>query len=602
MATPSLRQWRRALPERKTALRDLVAGLPGAISSVPDGMAAGLLAGVSPVNGLYASTVGPVAGGVTSSTRLMVVTTTSAGALATGSALSSIPAADRQGALTMLALIAGAVMIVAGILHLGRYTRFVSHSVMTGFLTGVAANIVFGQIPDLAGAPSDGSFAIEKALNVLIHPSWIDPASLIIGIVAGAIIVLLGRTPLSPYSALIALVLPTLAVILLGLNSVAEVKDAGTIPAGFPLPSLPGFSDLSFSVIGGGFAVAAIVLVQGAGVAESAPNPPGVPTSMNRNFISQGIGNVVSSLFKGQPVGGSVGQTALNVASGARTRWASIFSGLWMLLILLAFSGIIGYVAQPTLAALLIVAGVGSIRPQQILTIFRTGTISQVAMVSTFAATLFLPVAAAVGFGVALSLILQLNREAMDLKIVRLVPSDGGWREEKPPVHLPSHEVVALDVYGSLLYAGSRTLQSRAPDPAGSTGSAVVVRLRGRTQLGATFFLVLDDYARRLGASGGRLFLSGVDPHLSAQRDRNPSAPGAQFIEVVEATDLVGESTHEAFVAGRTLGRRAPVLTPRSPACRTADAAIVGSARRSPARTAGTDRVVPARTPTRGDP
>ena len=547
MATPSLRQWRRALPERKTALRDLVAGLPGAISSVPDGMAAGLLAGVSPVNGLYASTVGPVAGGVTSSTRLMVVTTTSAGALATGSALSSIPAADRQGALTMLALIAGAVMIVAGILHLGRYTRFVSHSVMTGFLTGVAANIVFGQIPDLAGAPADGSFAIEKALNVLIHPSWIDPASLIIGIVAGAIIVLLGRTPLSPYSALIALVLPTLAVILLGLNSVAEVKDAGTIPAGFPLPSLPGFSDLSFSVIGGGFAVAAIVLVQGAGVAESAPNPPGVPTSMNRNFISQGIGNMVSSLFKGQPVGGSVGQTALNVASGARTRWASIFSGLWMLLILLAFSGIIGYVAQPTLAALLIVAGVGSIRPQQILTIFRTGTISQVAMVSTFAATLFLPVAAAVGFGVALSLILQLNREAMDLKIVRLVPSDGGWREEKPPVHLPSHEVVALDVYGSLLYAGSRTLQSRAPDPAGSTGSAVVVRLRGRTQLGATFFLVLDDYARRLGASGGRLFLSGVDPHLSAQRDRNPSAPGAQFIEVVEATDLVGESTHEAF-------------------------------------------------------
>ena len=249
----------------------------------------------------------------------------------------------------------------------------------------------------------------------------------------------------------------------------------------------------------GALAVAAIVLVQGSGVAQSAPNPGGAPSDANRDFVAQGVGNVASSLIGGQPVGGSVGQTALNVASGARTRWAAIFSGMFMLLILVAFSSIIGKVAQPTLAGLLIVAGIGSISPGRIITILRTGAISQIALITTFIATLLLPVAAAVGIGVALSLILQLNREALDLKIVELVPTDDGLlREQKPPTSLTSRTVTMLDVYGSLLYAGSRTLQVRLPDPGDAATAAVIIRLRGRTQLGATFFQVVDDYALRL--------------------------------------------------------------------------------------------------------
>lgn len=544
-------RWRGWLPRRDTALKDLLAGLPGAISSVPDGMASGLLAGVSPVNGLYASVAGPIAGGLTSSTQLMVVTTTSAAALATGSALESVPADGRGGALALLSLCAGLAMIAAAALRLGRYTRFVSHSVMTGFLAGIAANIIFGQIPDLAGTSATGDFALAKALSVLVHPSHIDLPSLFTGLAAGAVIVLFGRTRLAAYGALLAVTVPTAIVALAHADSVARVQDSGAIPRGFPLPALPAFSEFSFSLIGGALAVAAIVLVQGAGVAEAAPNPDGSASSTDRNFFSQGVANVAAGLVKGQPVGGSVGQTALNIAGGARTRWAAIFSGLWMLVILIALSGLIGIVAQPTLAALLIVAAVGTIRPAQIITIFRTGAISKVAMVSTFVATLFLPVATAVGFGVALSLLLQLNREALDLHIVRIVPTDAGWREEQPPKALGSREVVALDVYGSLLYAGSRTLQAKLPDPAASHRTAVIIRLRGRTQLGATFFLVIDQYAGHLQRAGGRLFLSGVDPRLREQHRRNRGPMDRDRISVSVGTDLVGESTDETFARAR---------------------------------------------------
>ena len=126
---------------------------------------------------------------------------------------------------------------------------------------------------------------------------------------------------------------------------------------------------------------------------------------------------------------------------------------------------------MPTLAAVLIMAAIGSIRPHEILTIFRTGREAQIGMVSTFLATLFLPVAAAVGIGVALSLLLQLNREAMDLAVVQLVRQPDGHFIERPAPDRLGDGVTVLDVYGSLLYAGARTLQARLPNPAAANDS-----------------------------------------------------------------------------------------------------------------------------------
>jgi SulP family sulfate permease len=358
---------------------------------------------------------------------------------------------------------------------------------------------------------------------------------------------LLARTRFSSIGAIAALIIPTLAVSVLRADSVARVRDAGAIPSGLPLPALPGFGDFSLAVLTGGIAVAVLVLVQGAGVAQSAPNPGGSLSDANQDFVAQGLGNIASSVFNGQPVGGSVGQTALNISSGARTRWAAIFSGMWMLLIVALFSRAIGLVAQPTLAALLIVAGIGSIRPGQIAGILKTGLVSQIALGTTFAATLFLPVATAVGIGVALSLLLQLNREALDLRMVELSPEPDGQLHERPaPTVLQPRTVMMLDVYGSLLYAGSRTLQVHLPDPAAGHRSAVVIRLRGRTQLGSTFFLVVDEYADRLENSGGRLFLSGVDPTLLEQFTR-AQGPAASRITVMTSTEVIGESSRAAY-------------------------------------------------------
>ena len=347
---------------------------------------------------------------------------------------------------------------------------------------------------------------------------------------------------------------------------VQRVDDIGDIPSGLPLPALPALDQFSFDLLVGALAIAVIVLVQGAGVREVAPNAGGSPSSVDGDFVGQGVGNIASGLFQGQPVGGSVGQTALNLAAGARTRWASIWSGIWMLLIIVVFSGVVGQVAMPTLAAVLIFAAAGSVDLGELRTVFRSSVASQVALATTFAATLFLPIAAAVGIGVALSLLLQLNREAMDLRVVRLVPlADGRFREEPAPARLADHEVTVLEAYGSLLFAGARTLQARLPDPTGADRPAVVLRLRGRVALGATFVVVVEDYAERVAGAGGRMYLSGVDPKLVAQLRRTETGarrPGSERpVRIFEATELVGGSTEEAVEVAREF-----VRTPAPPA------------------------------------
>jgi SulP family sulfate permease len=219
-----------------------------------------------------------------------------------------------------------------------------------------------------------------------------------------------------------------------------------------------------------------------------------------------------------------------------------------MLLILVLFSGVVGEIPIPTLAAVLIFAAASSLRLGRIDTVIRTGLPSQVAFVATLAATLFLPVTAAVGIGVGLSLLLQVNQEAVDLTVVELSHGENRTLVESPaPAKLRSREVTVLDVYRSLLFASARTLQTRLPDPTGSERPVVVLRLRGRTTLGATAFIVLADYAEQLRSDGGHLFLSGVGPDLLEQLRHTHRVDLRDAVTVVPASDTILESTQKAY-------------------------------------------------------
>jgi SulP family sulfate permease len=448
----------------------------------------------------------------------------------------------------------GALQILFGLLRTGQLTRFVSYSVMTGFIIGIAVLTILSQLPTVTGfEPTAGSNKVTQTFNLLSNLDGVKLWSLATAVATLALALTLPRTRLGNFGRLVAIIVPSVLAALLHLDSVAVVRDVGDIPGGIPVPHLPSFSAISFNVITGALAVAVVTLVQGAGVSQSVPNPDGSRRSMSRDFAAQGAANVASGLFRGLPVGGSLSTTALTVISGARTHWAAVFAGLWMALLVIVFPGLVSYVAMPALGALLIIASLSTIKPSEALSIWNTGWPSRLAGVTTFLSTLLLPIQAAVGIGVVLSALLYVNESSTDISVVELLKREDGFIEEhKAPRQLQSNKVTVLDVYGHLFYAGARTLARLLPAPLDTQKPVVVLRLRGRSNIGATLVEVLANYADKLQEADGRLYLTGISEGAYEQIVRTGKLRLTGPVRAYEATPVRGQSTEEAVADART--------------------------------------------------
>jgi SulP family sulfate permease len=188
-----------------------------------------------------------------------------------------------------------------------------------------------------------------------------------------------------------------------------------------------------------------------------------------------------------------------------------------------------------------------------VLSIWNTGWPSRLAIVTTFLATLFLPIQVAVGIGVVLSAVLYLYTSSADISVVELVERpDGRIEERKPPQHLRSNAVTVLDVYGHLFYAGARTLARLLPGPQDAENPVVVLRLRGRTTVGATLIDELSIYTKQLAEVNGQLYLTGLSEDVYDQMVRTGKLREADPVQAYKATPVVGESTHRAYVDAQT--------------------------------------------------
>lgn len=539
----------RPVESRGAVLRqDALAGLINAVVSVPDGLASAALAGVNPVYGLYTSIAAPICGSLLVSAQLMQVSTTSASALAVGQAIAGYPEAQRDQALFLAVVLTGVFLAIFGFLRLGRLIRFVSHAVMTGFLMGVAVVLVLDQLAPLVGLNPQGANEIMQFFDLLAHISQLSVPTLITGLLSLGILFGLARTRFALLSSIVVLVVPSLLVPLLGWEEVARVVDVSPIPRGIPAFALPDFTLLSPDLLLAAFAIAVVIAIQGAGVSQSVENPDDKPVNPSRDMIAQGAANIASGLFSGIPGGGSVGQTALNVSVGARSRWAGVLGGVWMLVIVLLVPGLVGQVPMAVLAALMIQAGISAINLAEARSIWNTGGAARWSILVTLVATLLLSVPMAVAVGMLLAIVLYVASSASDVVVAALVPvGEGRFSEVPPPAHLPSETVTILDVYGSLFFAGARTLEESLPAPAGAVRPVVILRLRGRTRVGATLIEVLDEYADDLAEVGGRLYLTGLDADVSAQLRHAGKLDVDGNVQLVPAGEILGASTWQAL-------------------------------------------------------
>jgi SulP family sulfate permease len=265
--------------------------------------------------------------------------------------------------------------------------------------------------------------------------------------------------------------------------------------------------------------LAFVGLVQGAGISANFVNPDGSYPDPSRDFMGQGVANVASGFLQGMPVGGSLSASALNKAAGARSRQAAVIAGIVMAVVMVAFGGVIGNVAMPALAGLLILVGARTVKPADLSSVWRTGAVQKTVLAVTFVLTMLIPLQFAVLVGVGLSLVLHVIRQSNEITIRRRIyDADGSVIEIDPPAELPSSEVVVLQPYGSLFFAAAPVFEAALPAVGeGSRRSVVILRLRGRSDLGTTFMDVLHRYAVALAAVGSRLVIVSANERIQEQ-------------------------------------------------------------------------------------
>ncbi len=501
--------------------QDIIAAATGSVAALPEGMAFGAMVGINPIHGLYASIIGPFIGAWTTSSVHMVVSTTGALALATRGALHGISQNEKIPVLVLITVLAGLIQLLMSVLRLGLLMRFVSNSVMRGFLSAVALTIVLSQFEDVFGYyGSKHSNKVLKALDVILHYKEFNLYALGIALLTIVLTLYLERTRLKHFSMFFSLAVATLITFFIKIPALRLVGHENKIPNELPSFVFPPYENIP-DVLIASLAIALIGFIQGAGVSHMRPNPSGNYPDSNKDLRGEGFANIASGFFTGIPVGGSVSHTSVLTAAGAYSRWATFISAIMIGLLVFTMSGFIEQLPMAALGGILVISGFSSLSLDGILIIWETSIQARCIMAFTFIATLAVPIQYAVLGSVVLTFILHIVEASNRVNLKALIVADDGFLKEiPPPSEIKRNEVVMLNPSGSLFFAGAYVLKELLPKADHAKHSVVIIGLGGRKEIGSTFVTVIKEYHDHLREHHCILKLVGVGQVVYHQLDR----------------------------------------------------------------------------------
>ncbi|MFN3746776.1 MAG: SulP family inorganic anion transporter [Hyphomicrobiaceae bacterium] len=481
--------WRRALPilgwaarySRETLSNDLVAAVIVTIMLIPQSLAYALLAGLPPEVGLYASILPLLAYAVFGTSQTLAVGPVAVISLMTASAIGSLSPAVQVHptvAAVALAFMSGLTLIAMGIFRLGAIANFLSHPVISGFISASGLIIAASQLKHILGIKAEG-----EALPQLLAALWegvgtTNLITLVIG--AGTTAFLLwSRTGLKPLlltrglklrtatmlsraAPVAAIVVTTLATWLLALPEYG-VKIVGTIPQGLPPLTLPSFDPALWSGLAGPALLISIVgFVESISVAQTLAARKRQRIVPDQELIGLGAANVAASFTGGYPVTGGFARSVVNDDAGADTPAAGVFTAIGILLAALLLTPFLYFLPQATLAATIIVAVLSLVDLGALTRTWSYSRSDSTAMAATILATLAIGVETGIVTGVILSLALHLWRTSRPhTAIVGLVPGSHHMRNVERHKVLTSDAVLSLRVDESLYFPNARFLEDR---------------------------------------------------------------------------------------------------------------------------------------------
>ena len=457
-----LRSYRRAMLPG-----DISAGIVVAMMMIPQGMAYALVAGLPPVTGIYASILPPIVYAIfgTSMTQsvgpmaiVSLMTAAIIGPMATaGSGLYSVLAAQ-------LALVAGAVLLLCGLLRLGFLANFFSRPVMSGFTVGSALVIAWGQLKPLLGAelphwhgPS-AAMGLGSVLLLVLSRSHLAPMLRALGMKPARADM---ATRLAP---MLVVLLGLVLVQLLGLDALG-VKTTGNVPNGLPQLNLAMSQAHWQQLLQPGLLVGFVIFIMSMSAAQSLALKRNEKLVSNRELLGLGAANLASMVSGAFPVTGSMSRSAVNFAAGAQTPLASIITAALLAVALVAPNGWLALLPMPVLAATIIVAVLGMLELGTLRTAWRYDRGDALAWFASAAGVVALGVEAGVLVGVALSmgtLIWRASRPHIAV-LGRIAGSEHFRNIERYPAETRPG-LLALRIDANLFFGNVEAVQERIED------------------------------------------------------------------------------------------------------------------------------------------
>jgi SulP family sulfate permease len=507
---------------KKGGLGNIIGGFVAGLYSVPEGIGYASLAGINPMLGIYSGMV-PVAIAATATGSVLLMSTlTSAIALTMGGVLEGTGYTESQvpQAVFTMALLAGVIMVVLGVLKLGRVVNYVSNAVMTGFVMGVAILIMVGKFDNIFGYDPEGfSNKVVKAADILLHPGNWDPTTTVVGVGTIVLAFAMKAIPkLERYALVLVVVIGTVVVWILGLDTLL-IADEATIPTGLAaLPIPQGLSDLPDlamvpTLLVGSFAIAVVALAQGAGIRPAFPNPDGSRSSSSRDFLGQGLGNMAGAFFQSTPTGGSLSRTAVSADGGASSRVAGYAAAATVVILVVALGPVVGQIPEAVIGGLLFVIGVELVmgRVPDARLAWRTARTPAVLFLVTLILTLTVQLQWAILGGAVLSLIAYVVASASGATVESVRRDDTGWLlGHDLPATLPTDEPLLVRYRGPNFFADVSSVTERLPAADPAQPGVLVLDVGELQHFSSTTLKNLGKYHAGLAGAGSGLVLVGI--------------------------------------------------------------------------------------------
>lgn len=513
----TLRRWTPGLDtlahyDRAWLRPDLVAGVVLAAILVPQGMAYAELAGLPPVTGLYTTIACLVAYAVFGPSKVLVLgPDSSVSPLILASITPLIVAGDPGSAVVlagMLAVLVGLIEIGLGIAKLGFVSDLLSSEVRVGYLNGLAVTIIVGQLPKLFGFSTDASGFVDEVRAFFEGLDQRNRTTLLTGLAVIVVLLVLPKITTRVPAVLVAVVGVTAASAILDLSS-EGVKTVGTLPHGFPTPSLPwtNASD-AVALMVGAVGITMVSLTDTIATASSFAARHGDEVDANAEMVGVGVSNVAAGLFQGFAVSVSGSRTAVADQSGARTQATGLVGAGLVALLLVAFNGLLADLPQTALAAVVIAAALSLTDIGALARFARLRRSSFVVSLVASAGVIFLGVLQGIVLAIVLAVLLFFRRSWWPHgAVLGEVAELGGWHSlDARPDGVEVEGIVVFRWEAPLFFANAgqfrdqvrRLVRERSP-------SFVVLQCEAVTDIDVTAAEVLRDLDEELNAKGVHL-------------------------------------------------------------------------------------------------